>query len=86
MSKQKFRLCDVQDSDSMWLSTHPSHHTQLLRHSIPTVCTYGMRQKTLPSPFNGTEQIILFPFNNISLIVHDPFPIRSRSVRIFYPF
>ena len=32
------------------------------------------------------EQVIPFPFNNISLSVHDPFLIRSRSVHIFRPF
>ena len=41
-------------------------------------------------PFNGMEwnglfysQVILFPFNNISLSVHDPIVTHSRSMRIF---
>ena len=36
--------------------------------------------------FNGTERVVPFPFNNISLSVHDPFLICSRSVRIFCQF
>ena len=32
------------------------------------------------------ERVVPFPFNNISLSVHDPFLIRSRSVHIFHPF
>ena len=56
----------------------------MLKHESYT--TYGMRQKTLPLPFNGTERVVPFPFNNISLSIHNPFVIRSRSVRIFRPF
>ena len=45
---------------------------------------YGMRQKKLPLPFNETERN--GPFNETERAVHDPFFIRSRSVRIFRPF
>ena len=45
-----------------------------------------MRQKNLPLPFNETERVVPFPFNNISLSVLDPFLIRSRSMHIFRPF
>ena len=48
---------------------------------------YGMHQTTSRCGLmNGAERVIPFPFNNISLSVHDPFPIRLRSVRIFCPF
>ena len=41
-----------------------------------------MRPNKLPIAFywNGTERVVSFPFNIISLSVHDPFQIRSRSV------
>ena len=42
--------------------------------------------KKLPLQFNGTERVVPLPFNNISLSVHDPFLICSRSVRIFCLF
>ena len=45
---------------------------------------YGMRQKTLPLPFNETERNRLFRSHLI--IFRYPFWIRSRSVRIFPPF
>ena len=38
-----------------------------------------MRQKKLPLPFNETERNGLF--NETERAVHDPFFIRSRSVR-----
>ena len=40
--------------------------------------------KKLPLPFNETERN--GPFNETERAVHDPFFIRSRSVRIFRPF
>ena len=45
---------------------------------------YGMRQKTLPLPFNETERN--GSFRSCLIIFRYPFWIRSRSVRIFRPF
>ena len=45
-----------------------------------TVCG----KKPLPLPFNETERN--GPFNETERAVHDPFFIRSRSVRICHPF
>ena len=61
----------------------------LLCCDVCALC-YGMRQKN-PSHCrlmkrNGTEWVVPFPFNNISLSVLDPFLIRSRYVCIFRPF
>ena len=52
----------------------------LLRAREGTVCA----KKNLPLPFNETERN--GPFNETERAVHDPFFIRSRSVRIFRPF
>ena len=70
---------------------------QALKSSAPTLSLFcggklarGIEvryaPKKLPLPFNETEWVVPFPFNNISLSVLDPFLIRSRSVRIFRPF
>ena len=47
---------------------------------VYTVCA----KKTLPLPFNETKRN--GPFNETERAVHDPFFIRSRSVRIFRLF
>ena len=47
---------------------------------------YGMRQKMLPLPFNGTERVILFPFNNISLTIPNPFEVRVYFLSVLNPF